>query len=105
MEAGDFHCRNDHLEGFFTGCANRGSHLLNVAQHLENGLVETEVSYGPRNFAAFHKEQAVACHARQDLLVRIDFTNVPEARNEKACSLWKADRKSTRLNSSHMSIS
>jgi hypothetical protein len=44
VEVANLHCRNDHLERFFSGGAHSRTQHLDIRQHLEDALVEPKIS-------------------------------------------------------------
>jgi hypothetical protein len=56
VKIANFHCRNNHFEGFFSGGANRRAHQLNIAQHFQNRLIEPEISYCAGDFSLLHQK-------------------------------------------------
>src|SRR5690348_9010741 len=54
MEVTYFHGRNNHLEGLFSGRADRGPQHFDVCQHLYNALIEAEIAKAARNASIFN---------------------------------------------------
>src|SRR5258708_5159301 len=84
MEIVDFHGGDDHFEGCFAGGADGGAQQFHVIQHFDEGLIEAEVAHGAGNLPLLNKKEAIACHAGDDLFVRVDFADIPEPRDEQA---------------------
>ena len=51
---------------------------------MDQTLVEAEIAQAVLNFPVFHQEGAVAGHAGDDLLVGINFADVPQPRDQHA---------------------
>src|SRR3984957_9619861 len=81
MEIANFHRRDDHVETFFTGRANGRAQHLDVGQRRDDALIESEITNAACNFAILDQERAVAGHAGDHFFVRLNFTDVPEARH------------------------
>ena len=56
VEVADFHGRNHHLESFFAGGAHGGPHHFDIAQHLQNGLIEAEIAHRRTHAAFFYQK-------------------------------------------------
>src|SRR5208282_3066027 len=80
----DLHRRHYHVERFLAAGAYRSSHSFDVGEHLNQALVETEITDSVADLSVLHVEGAVAGHAGENLLVRIDFTDVPKSRHQHA---------------------
>ena len=80
----DLHRGDHHFEGFFAGGPDGGAEELNVAEHLEDGLIESEIADGGRDLALFNQKKAIAGHTGHDFFVGVDFADVPEAGDEQA---------------------
>src|ERR1700693_3447164 len=84
------HCWYYHVERFLAAGAHESPHGFYVRQHLNQALIETEIADSVANLAVLDIEGAVAGHAGENFLVRIDFADVPEARHEDA-ALGRSD--------------
>src|SRR5579863_9522868 len=80
----NFHGRHDHVKRLFSAGTKRQAHGLNIAEHVNQALVEAEVAYVLSNSPVFHQESAVASHAGDDFFVGIDLADVPETRHQDA---------------------
>src|SRR5215813_7412863 len=80
----NFHRRHHHIEGFFSAGADGVAHGFHVAEKLDQALVEAKVAYALLHLAVLHQECAVARHAGEDLLVRIDLADVPQPCDQNA---------------------
>src|SRR5215472_11457321 len=84
IKTGNLHRGNHHIESFFAAGANRCSHSFNVIQSVDQALVEAEITDSVLHFSFFHQKRAVAGHAGENLLIRIDLADVPQARDQDA---------------------
>src|SRR5205823_2027033 len=53
-------------------------HGLHAVQQFDHALVEPKISYSVPHLAALDQEGADASHAREHLLVRVHFADVPK---------------------------
>src|ERR1700757_1408749 len=84
VEVPNFHRRDNHVEGFFPTGAHRSSHSFDVRQHMDEAFVEAEIAHPGTHLSVLDEECAVTGHAGKNLLVGIDFTNVPETAHQDA---------------------
>src|SRR5271163_2594667 len=84
VEFADLHSGDHHFEGFFAGGSYGWAEEFDVAEQLQDGLIEAEIADSGSDFAVFNEEKAIAGHARHYLFVRVDFADVPEAGDEEA---------------------
>src|ERR1700721_1045300 len=81
MEIANFHRRDDHIKTFFTGRANGRAEHLDVGQRRDDPLIEPEITDAAYNFAIFDQKRTIAGHASDHFFVRLNVTDVPEARH------------------------
>src|SRR5215470_18589465 len=84
VEVSHLHRWDDHVERFFSAGADRFAHLLDIREHVNQALIKAKVSHSANHFAVFNKEGAVAGHAGEDLFVRVNFADVPEASDQNS---------------------
>src|SRR5262249_34930335 len=84
VKAANLHRRDHHIEGLFAAGADGGAHGLNVVQRVDQALVEAEIADAVFDSPVFHQERAVARHAGENFLVRINLADVPQPRDEDA---------------------
>src|SRR6266540_2757073 len=80
----DAHCGSDHVERLFAAGSHRFAQVQHLAQHLQHALVEAKVANSLPHAAVLHQKCSIPRHARQDLLVGIHFTDVPQPRHQQA---------------------
>ena len=73
-----------------------GPSISDVREHLDHALVEAEIADSAGDAAIFDQECAVARHSGEDFFVRIDFADIPQARNQHA-ALGRGDHFVDRL--------
>src|SRR2546428_10346266 len=83
VELADLHARHDHLEALLAGGALGRGHHLDLAEHLDDALVEAEIPDAVAYLAVLDPERAVARHPGKNFLVGIDFADVPQARDQE----------------------
>src|SRR5438034_8383413 len=91
VKLADLHARYDHLEAFLAGGALGRGHHLDLAEHLDDALVEAEIPGAVADLAVLDSERAVARHPGEDFLVGIDLADVPQPRDQET-PLGRADR-------------
>src|SRR5208283_5783871 len=84
VEVSYLHRWHYHVQGFFSGGADGLTHGHNVLEHVDQALVEAEVTKSRPYFAVFNLEGTIAGHARDDLLVRVDLADIPKASYKNA---------------------
>src|ERR1700733_8573312 len=84
IELADLHGGGDHVKRLFPAKTERHTHGFNVRKQMNQAFVEPEVADTLANSPIFDQERAVASHAGYDLLVRIDFADVPQPRDQHA---------------------
>ncbi len=79
IKLSNFHRRHHHIERLFPARPHRSPHLLHIRQHVQQTLIETEIPHPIPDLPVLHIKRSVTSHASQNLFVRIDFADVPQA--------------------------
>ena len=77
VELVDLHSRDHHIESLLTGGANRRRERLHVREQFDYTLVEAEVPHSSHDVSAIDEEGSIASHPSHDLLIGVDFADVP----------------------------
>ncbi len=64
--------------------ANRSREAVHIREHLYQTLVEPQIPDTANDDAVLDEEGPVARHTGHDLLVRVHFADVPEARDQQS---------------------
>src|ERR1700722_2118682 len=84
IEITNLHGGHHHVKRLFSAGTPRNAHGFDIRKHLDETLVETKIADSLLNFSILHQEGSVASHAGDNLLVGIDFADVPQSCNQHA---------------------
>src|SRR5438270_2682175 len=82
VEAANFHRGHHHVKGFLPTGAHGLAHGFHAVQHLNQTLVEAEISEPVFYLAVLHQERAIAGHAGKNFFIRVYFADVPQSRDQ-----------------------
>src|ERR1700722_19317609 len=82
VKLANLHRRHHHVERLLAAGAHGNAHGFDIRQHRDQTLIKAKIAQTTLHLSVFNQKSTVARHARHDLLVRIHFADVPQARNQ-----------------------
>jgi len=71
-------------KALLTRGANRSRERFHVGEQFNQALVETEIPYSSYDMSAVDENSSVTSHAGHDLLIGVDFADVPQSCYQEA---------------------